>query len=254
MPTPRLQQLTSWSYSRLSDYDACPAFAKFKHILKLKEPGGPALDKGNRIHGLAQVWVTGRAVKDTWGMTPELVKELAAFAKGIKSAPIPSELARFTEEFNTLRAAKATAEESWCFTEDWEPCRYDDWNRVWLRVKTDAHYLSVVKNGRKRETTVHIIDYKTGKEYPEHSKQRSLYALGAFLNYPDSVKAIAEHWYLEAGVERKSEFLAAELPALQEEWGRRTTALLNDTTFAPRPGPKCQYCHFRKANKGPCRY
>ncbi len=253
MPTPKLVQLTAWSYSRYADYGKCPAFAKFKHIQKLKEPGSATLDKGNRTHGLAQVWVTGK-LGDTWGMQPALIAELQAFAKRIKRATIPPELERFAEEFNTLRAAGAAAEENWCFTREWEPCRYDDWNRVWLRVKTDAHYLKVVKNGRARETTVHIIDYKTGKEYPEHAEQRSLYALGAFLNYPDAVKAVAEHWYLEAGVERKSEFVAADLEKLQAEWTRRTTAMLNDTTYAPRPSDKCRYCHFRKENGGPCKF
>jgi CRISPR/Cas system-associated exonuclease Cas4 (RecB family) len=254
LPTAKLVQITAWSYSRLGDYEKCPALAKFKHIDKLKEPGGPAMDKGNRVHGLAQVWVTGKMPTDTWGMTPALLAELRTFAAKLKGARIPPELERFEKEFEILRKAKATAEENWCFRDDWTATRYDDWNRVWLRVKTDAHYLEVAKKGRRRETTVHIIDYKTGREYPEHVKQRSLYALGAFLKYPDAVRAVAEHWYLEAGVERKTEYAAADLEDLKAEWSDKTTALLNDTTFAPRPGAYCQYCHFRKAQGGPCVY
>ena len=34
--------VTAWSYSRLSDYQQCPAKFKHKHMDKLPDPPGPA--------------------------------------------------------------------------------------------------------------------------------------------------------------------------------------------------------------------
>lgn len=251
-PTPRLVTINSWSHSRASTYSKCPALAKFKFIDKLTEPGSSVLDKGNRVHGLAQIWVTKSMPKDTWGMGENLLTELREYIRLWNEEgtyTLPFELARFEEEFAHLQEVKAVVEESWCFDKNWQPRKFDDWNNVWLRIKTDSHYLEVKKKGKKRETTVYIIDYKTGKEYPEdHEEQRSLYALGALLRYPDATEVVAEHWYMEAGVERKSAWAAADLEKLKEYWLKKTTALLNDTTFAPRRGEYCRSCYFRKAS------
>lgn len=250
MPIARLETVKAWSYSRLSDYTKCPALAKFKHVLKLREPGNVAMDKGSRIHALAEVWVTRVLPADLRNLSSELLLELRQV---ILAKKIPEELFRFADEFNQLRKAKASGEGNWGFTRDWEPCSPIDWNRCWLRVKADTVYLKETKKGRKRETTVYIIDHKTGREYKEHAEQRALYALGALLMYPDAQAVVVAHWYLDAGkIGGPETWQAAQVDELKKEWTRKTTALLNDTTFAPNQGPHCAYCHFRKSNNGPC--
>ena len=37
-------------------------------------------------------------------------------------------------------------------------------------------------------------------------------------------------------------------------FAKASSALLTDTLFAPRPGPYCRWCHFRKENGGPCTF
>lgn len=230
MPTPRLVQIQAWSYSRHADYNKCPALAKFKVIDRLREPDSPAFAKGNKVHALCEQYVTGH-IKD-----------------------LPTELERFRQEFLALRNAKAICEENWGFDRNWQACAWDDWKKCWLRIKVDAHYLVAKKKKKLMKTTGHIIDFKTGREYESHEEQRKLYALGMFLMYPDVESVVVEHWYLDQGVERKEEFLLKDVDELKAYWLRETTAMLNDTTFAPRPGDYCRFCHFRKANKGPCKF
>lgn len=252
MPIPKLHQIESWSISRYSAYSQCPALAKFKFIDKLQEPGGPALDKGNLVHALAQMYVTGKLPPRNRD-NERYYEKLVLAARSITT--LPDCLARFPEEFEHLRKVKAQAEESWCFDRGWNVRPWNDWAGVWLRMKVDANYLEVSREGRKRITRCVVVDYKTGREYAEdHKLQRSLYALGAFLKYPDVASATAEHWYLDAGKMERDTWLRANEDELKSFWLSKTTALLSDTTFAPRPGPKCQYCHFRKANSGPCEY
>jgi len=245
MPKPRLVQISSWSYSRYSDYKKCPQLARFKHVDKLKEPDSAAYAKGNRVHALAQVWVTGEVPpldRDNKSYHAELV---VLDCKG----PIPRELETFAEEFAQLRKTSGKGEQSWGFDADWKVVRWDDWARCWLRVKTDFHYIQREGTSNKKKSPHHgfIIDYKTGKEYPEHEEQRSLYALGMFLLYPDLASVTAAHWYLEPGIERHDTWLAADFPKLKEYWTKRTHGLLTDTTFAPNPtASNCQWCHFRR--------
>ena len=247
-------KIQAWSYSRLGTYDQCPAKAKFQYIDKLKEPDSASGAKGTRVHALAAVWVSRQLPapdKDNAAFYPELRALL-------KAKKIPVELETFEKEFAALRKLKPAprVEDQWTFSSAWEDLGEQGWfsPAAWLRIKVDLHHLEVKKNGALRRTGVNIVDYKTGREYEDHRLQRSLYALGALLIYPDAERVTAAHWYLDGGTERKEEWTRADLDKLQAEWTRRTTAMLNDTTYAPRPSDKCRYCHFRRANGGPCVY
>lgn len=222
MPTPKLVQLTSWSYSRLTDYEKCPQKAKYKHIEKRKEPQNKAMTNGNTVHDEAQRFVLGT------------LKNL------------PESCLRFRAEFAVLRRVKASTEGSWAFTKEWKECESDDWNSAWVRIKIDAQYVV--------GTTGRVIDYKTGREYEDHKDQRKLYALGMFLKYPELKKVTAEHWYLDAGTEAKETFYRKDLSAMLDYWTERIATMMGDTRFPPRPGNECTWCFFRKANGGPCKY
>ena len=68
--------VTAWSYSRLELYERCPFAFHQKHIAKLPDPGGPAMQRGNIIHKLAEEHALGRLTHP-----PE---ELKHFAKEFK--------------------------------------------------------------------------------------------------------------------------------------------------------------------------
>jgi RecB family exonuclease len=289
MPRPaaklvQIQPIQAWSYSRYQTYSACPLKAKFLYIDKFKEPDSESGVNGTRIHALAALVATGKLPppdRDSAQFLPELQQVL-------KSKKMPEELVSFKEEFKSLRKApNVQAEAQWAFDKDWNslgPQGWFDMRRCWLRVKVDTHYLEVTKKGKLQSTKVIIVDYKSGKIHDDHAEQRSLYALGAFLMYPDAVAVDVSHWYFEVcgncklpkkhhyqkdgafvcstgargkykpGVEAAEQWTADQLDALKAEWTKRTNAMLKDTTFAPRPGQHCGWCHFRKGNGGPCEY
>ena len=53
-------KIKSWSYSQLSSYEQCPHQHMYKKIVKLPEPESYALTNGNRIHTLAEDYLTGK--------------------------------------------------------------------------------------------------------------------------------------------------------------------------------------------------
>ena len=214
--------INTWSYSGYTDYCKCPLLAKFKRIDKLKTPGSVAMDRGTHIHQIAQDYVE----------------------KKVRS--IPNELKLFSSAFKMLRNQNTECELEWGFNASWQPCDYMG-KDIWLRVKTDAIF-------GKQDGTLVVIDHKTGRIYDHHRDQLRLYALAAMLRNPAAPKVIAQDWYLDQDAMTEETFYAEQMPSLKAEWDRKVFPMLHDTIFPARPGPHCNYCHFRKANAGPCTF
>lgn len=239
LATPQVRPLTAWSFSRYSDYKTCPQLFKFKHLMGMKEPGNAAMQRGSDIHTLAESY--------TKGQTPKL----------------PTELGLFKEEFADLKKQKYKyIEESWIWTKDWAAeTVFNDWKGAWLRVKLDAAYLNPKHNA------LVVIDHKTGKlnDYrkPEYHEQLELYGLSGLIKFPEVKLVSPRLWYLDAGViypdgvkpdEPELEYTRADEPRLRKVWLARIKPMFSDTKCKPKPSKACDWCHFRKANGGPCVY
>lgn len=221
-----VKKFTSWSFSRFTDYVHCPFKARLKHIDKIQEPSNIYLEHGTEVHDVVASY---------------LKKKLTALPPEMKF--IPSHM----DMFKKIRAAKEPfIEEMWGFTKDWAPCKWDDWNRCWLRIKMDCSVIN--------KRTMDVYDWKTGKFRPEEAAndyhmQLELYAVAAFARFPFVEKLNASLVYLEAEQIYELKFKKDQLAGLQEKWTERVQFMLNDTIFAPRPNNKCRWCHYRNSNK-----
>lgn len=226
------RKIEAWSFSRWNDYNKCARLAFYKHVLRLKEPGSAAMERGSAIGELAERFAQ----------------------KGSKRKKCPAELAAFEAEFRDLQTRLVRSEEEWAFRKDWTPTGWFD-DDAWCRVKVDCAY---VDPGRKLMV---VIDYKTGKERDYHLEQLDLYALAGFLKAEelgdDVTHVEVQLWYLDQGVQRPSEpkvYALADVPGLKRRWNTDTKKMLTDVRFPEKPGNACRWCHFRKANSGPCKY
>lgn len=216
-------QFTAWSYSRVTDYEACPAKAKYKHIDKLKEPESPVLVRGTEIHKEAEQYST------------KLI------------ATMPESLTRFSQEFAALRKVSGllNTECQIALTKDW---KIADWfgPDAWCRVVIDCWYPS--------DGDGIVIDYKTGKVREEGVKQLSLYALAIFAGNEAIDTVVASLWYLDSGDIITETFKRSDAKKLQREWAKRSLPILRDKAFKPKPGNACRWCNFSKSKLGPCVY
>lgn len=217
-----VKQLTSWSYSRYSCYVECPAKAKYKFIDKLPEPPALAMERGDKIHKMAEAYTKGWEVR------------------------LPKELKLFAEAFKELKKSKPIVEETWAFTKDWNETTWNDWNNCALRIKVDAACVE--------ETTLYIIDHKTGKKRDGYEEQLSLYATGGFLKFPHIKTISTQLWYLDSGEQVEVTYDAKDAKQLQTGWDKKVKPLLSDTRFKPKPGNACRFCAFSKSKGGPCQY
>lgn len=226
-PGAKPAQFTSFSFSRWHDYVECPLRARYKHLDKLpgREPG-PALERGNRIHKLAERYATGNLVK------------------------LPPDLSCFTEEFKALRQVKREliVEQQWAFNQAWEPTGWFDGD-VLCRVILDvAWYRGDEADG---------IDHKTGKVYPYHHDQLDLQGLALFQQAEVKgtgpiKKATGRLWYLDQGTEDTVTYKLSDVPKLIKLWRQRTAKMLADRSFKPKPGAGCRWCDYSRDKGGPC--
>jgi hypothetical protein len=246
---PKLAKLTTfftaWSFSRLQDYRKCPAFAAYKHLYKMKEPGNSAMQRGSQIDQIAKDYALGR-IKDSKILVPDPSKPK------VKVDP----LATFKAEFAKLRKMKKGAVEAdpdWTFTSDWGRTKFNDWAGAWCRMKVDFTWKEILK----KVTRLMVIDVKSGKQRDANSEQLKLYALGGLLVDPTADEVGTQLWYTDAGIADPKKpliYMRSQLPELQEYWLGEVRPMLADKRFAPKPGQHCGYCFYRKANGGPCKY
>jgi hypothetical protein len=233
----------SWSVSRYRDWLKCNAYFKYKHIDKLPEEKGPAMERGNVVHKQAEDYIQGH------------LKQL------------PPDLGKFRKAFNGLRKRhgkdpKAFAiEQNWGFTAKWEATAWDNWSACWLRVKVD------LVETQDAGSMALVTDWKTGKyrdnEVADYAENNELYSLATLIKMPKVELVSSQLVFTDAGVifppTNSAEIEATlvtrdQLPELVKKWDDKVAPMFRDTRFAPKANPKCVYCSFSASKGGPCKF
>ena len=232
------RKMDAWSYSRYKDWLQCPYKAFLKHVLKIREPGSPAMDRGNHAHKVAEDLLLG---KITWEEARVLALEAGDKTRfGPKAKPISFQNLR--KEFDLAARSKPIVEEQWGFAQDWSEAGWFG-PTTWLRVKLDLCY-------KVKKNKMLVVDFKTGQKYADHAEQADLYALSAFIKFPDVTDIDVQYWYLDLGEKTFAKFTRAEVQPLIDRWNQKTTPMMSDTSFPCRPGPYCRWCFHSKYTAG----
>lgn len=238
-----IKRITSWSFSRYSDYKACPLKAKLKHLDKINEPPNPAMARGAAIHNMAEDYLKGKA--------KTLSPDLKLFEKEFKQL----------REIFKRRTNAGVVEDNWAFTKDWQETQWNNWAHCWVRIKLDcAHFVE--------DDVLVVTDWKTGKFRPEKNEeyveQLELYALAALLLYPHLSAVYPYLAYTDQGTVYPPDgepmvFTRDDVPKLTKLWAKRVAPMMNDKIFAPRANEGCRWCWYGQSKKsaggpGLCKY
>lgn len=224
----KLPPLTAWSYTRYADYKRCPMFFAYKHLLRFREPPGPAMERGRVIHKEGEAYLTAPR----------------------KPRKVPESYGNFRSEMEQLRGLNPSVEQQWGFTRDWTPT---DWfgKDCWVRNVLDV---CVVYD----DDTADVIDHKTGKKYGSNDEQMELFALSTFAKFPQLVHVTTRLWYLDIADPRENkveaDFAVKEVAALKKDWDKKVKPMFADRKFPPRPNDKCRFCFLSQAKGGPCKF
>lgn len=226
---------TSWSFSKLGDFQKCKKYFWLKHEEKIPEPERPlpkgksehANDRGSRIHDNLEGYVRG----DHDDLCAEADKH-------------------FGTEIDFLRVlheeGKVELEGEWGMSEAWE---ISPWTGAWLRLKLDA----LVHVG---DDEAIVIDYKSGRKNGnevKHAQQLQLYALVTFLRYPHLEVVDAQLWYVDVNEVTSQTFTRAQGLRFKSGFDKNGRILINTKTWPANPNRfSCQWCQYGPEHTGHC--
>jgi hypothetical protein len=226
---------TSWSFSKIGDFEKCKKYFWLKHEKKIPEPERPlrpgqtehANDRGSRVHDNCEQYVRG----DIDNLAPEAEKHFGC----------QIDLLRVLHEFGHVEL-----EGEWGMDEDWEIA---DWDTAWLRLKLDVLV-------HVSYTDAIVIDYKTGKKFGnevKHAQQLQLYALVAFLRYPELETVDAQLWYLDVNETTSQRFTRSQALRFMKSFEKRGSDIVGCTSWPANPNKfSCQWCLYGPEHSGHC--
>lgn len=229
--------ITSWSHSKLVDFERCKYAAWLKHDQRIPEPERPlkpgqtehANDRGTRVHLDCELYVSGQI--------DDLCVEAAK---------------HFAGPLSLLRAMHAdglvSLEGEWGLNFNWAPI---EWRSAWHRSKLDA----IVYHSEHEAT---VIDFKTGRKFGnevKHGEQIQLYQLNAFARHPELEIVHTELWYLDQDEVTAKTFSRDQGLRFKRNWHNRGVAITTATEFPANPNKfSCRWCAYNQHTGGPCTY
>lgn len=216
----------AWSYSRYADYKQCPLRFKLKHIMKMKEPGSPAMQRGSDIHKEGEIYLKASR----------------------QPKKVPASYQHFKEEMQQLWSLKPMVEQQWGFTREWAPTGWFG-RETWLRIVADAALLY-------DDNTADLIDFKTGRKYDTNEEQVELFSAGIFMKFAHVEHVTTRLWYLDQPDDNEviREYTRKDFESIRKDWEKKIVPMFKDKRFAPTPNEKCRFCAFSKNKGGPCPY
>lgn len=245
----------SWSLSAIGTFEKCQFRAKLRYVDRVPEKRGEAADRGIDFH-----------------------KDIENFLKGA-SQSLPSPLDYYQGWFDEVKKYEIYPEYVIKLDENWQPAEENYWYKGVLDllvVQRAAEHLlrepvregcdNPEAEGRAEEVVqkvppakeLIIYDWKTGRIYPEHDDQKSLYSRAAFAKFPSVLSVRAIHVYVDLRQIREKTFHRDEMHQLRTEWdgraGKFLQALKDPEGMIPNPGFHCRWCPFSATKGGPCRF
>ncbi len=214
--------IRTWSASTLKKFESCEWAVFLQYVQKIPEKKSDAGDRGSMIHSLAEEYVKGEIAE-----RPKELDKIGAKIDWLKD--------RFAEGIVAI-------EEDWGFDLDWAPAPWVG-PTTWGRAKLDAFV-------RLDEVCALVIDHKTGKKFGNempHTTQGMIYAIAAFMRYPELEFIQVKFWYIDHGEEMTIEYTRANAMVLLPRIKARALKLTTCTTFKPKPSATaCRFCSYKE--------
>ena len=212
--------IKNWSYSRYSMYAKCPAQFQWHYILKMPRTTSHALERGLAIHAKAENFVNGKI-------------------KGM-----PKELLKFSDEFKALKK-EFKKKHGYC-----EPDISTNTDGSPATRETTNYFIGFADFFHSPpKDNLTVIDYKTGRKYPEHRDQGHAYSTFLLQQNPEQKAIDVEFWYLDSGDVLDFHFKQKDLPRMLTLWERRINKMYADKKYLPTPHKFCNWCAKKKAGK-----
>jgi CRISPR/Cas system-associated exonuclease Cas4 (RecB family) len=208
------------SYSSKKVYAQCPKRWYHQYILGEREPAGKAAERGTRIHEALENFFLG-------GQYPVLSGEVA--------------LTEWEPLMHELKEKGAVPEAELAVTADWEPTKFG---------AKDAYFRGKADLILQDEDTLVILDFKTGRIYPEHEDQGAAYIA---MHAPSGTMSTG-FIYLDHPLDiREFTYSPEDRDAVISELRKEIEVIRNDSEYVARGGDHCRWCVASWRNRGGCK-
>ena len=212
------------SYSGLGMYTKCPSSFHRKYNLKeeVKYPptreNAPAMFRGTDIHNSIEHCLLGER--------EDVHEDIHDYLPWILSMREHSK-----------------PELEFAFDLNWEPVAFD---------AEDARIRGFMDNVHVGDDELVVHEWKTGKMYDEHSKQRNLYGLACLILFPkyDKVRVITV--YLDQRKNVETTYHMSMISTYKYMWDRHINKVYPPQPYPMRPGWYCRFCNYSKNSGGKC--
>ena len=218
--------ITSWSFSSLMDYEACPLRAKHKLD---KAPKPPYVEnRGTALHARIEKYLFDTP-DDFNDIHPKARDEIQAYKKLL-----------LTEDFESAVEGKIGIDKNW---------RTVPYDQAWGKAIMDLSFC------KTDDTLLTIVDWKSGKSEGneiKHIMQGQLYAL---MN-ADMFKHIqVEFLYLDEGKTRRNLYHKEQIQKWQPKWQTRAAKMTQAMIFPPKPSKaNCRFCAYGPQGSDICTF
>ena len=208
------------SFSGLNLYEKCPHRFYHQYVLGNREESGPAAARGTAIHELLEDYFNGKVPFP---------------ASHSVLAPWRDTLVGLSEAF------EATAEGEVAVLPDWTPTSFSD-PLAYFRGKKDLDY--------EEDDCLHVLDWKTGREYHYHVGQGRAYVAMS----PERDRYRVKFYYLDQPLlVREWEYDAKDRLEAQADFTRRIEVVRADQQWKATPGLDCDWCPLTWRRGGTCK-
>lgn len=224
------QKAVAWSFSRLTDFEKCPAMAYSKYVERRPEPAGierKHADRGIAVHTSAEKYIMGE------------IDEPCDDLK--KSRAVLDEL---RELYPT---GVVEIEQDWAFDLNWQTT---EWRAkdCWVRIKLDVFV-------KYPDRPWVVRDWKTGKRFGnevKHSQQGLLYAIAAFMRYPEMTEVEIIFDYTDEGKQSPKRIYNREtVMRMLPSWDERGRKFSFAKEWPYKPNKiNCRFCWYSNNNGG----
>lgn len=217
--------MPSWSLSSLGTYERCGFKYRLKYVEKIPEARSEKASRGVDNHAIVEGFLKGAI--------PEL----------------PSELGFYSSFLTGLKTYEIYPEHKISLTRQWIPTTWSS-KDSWYRGVLDLKLLTGAPDAREGI----VYDWKTGKIYPDHDDQKSIYAIALLSEEPSLRQVRSVHVYLDLNSNREKTFHRDQMHELRQSWETRVQRLEQDPVYIPNPGWYCRHCSYSREKGGPCQF
>lgn len=229
-----------WTFTKLTTYEACPFKARLKFIDKVRVPEKSVFVRGNAVHEIMELYLTNQLVRKD--MYAALAEHNIVLSKNIYKM-LHTLKRQYVEDSDRVLCEKAVGlDRNWQELPDWF---HPD---TWARIKMDVIH-------HNKRATLEIIDFKTGKMYPEHEDQAIIYGVAGWRMYQEIPYRTVriKHVYLDHGHIEATNFRIIDLEYIEGKILKRIEKMEKEKNFDATPSKsKCQWCEFSTKRGGCC--